>query len=270
MAAATTTAGLGIGKYICSTRFTIGGHDWRIRYYPDGATEEFKGYVAVHLELMSELTNVRLLYDFKLRNNQQQQAISSTILLAAGGGVHVHLLLQAVLTSEGPSTTCGTHKFIHKNELANSTSSYLWAEPNRFTHGKKNPGCEVTVIKDSRKREIAVRSCTWNVQVPPSNLSLHLLPWFSSGQEADVTFKVEQLVLAMRSPIFKQQLFGQGQGQGQTPRDRHEGEDMAKRLFAAAETYAMGRLKLLSYKTAMASRVNEEEQLAYDYNEGKL
>nr|CAB3466399.1 unnamed protein product [Digitaria exilis] len=321
MAAATTTAGLGIGKYICSTRFTIGGHDWRIRYYPDGATEEFKGYVAVHLELMSELTNVRLLYDFKLRNNQQQQAISSTILLAAGGGVHVHLLLQAVLTSEGPSTTCGTHKFIHKNELANSTSSYLWGDQGFFTVGNRSGStgsrsnrsgpvaknhsyrsqtdiikpdrsanrlvspieCEVTVIKDSRIREIAVRSCTWNVQVPPSDLSLHLLPWFSSGQEADVTFKVEQLVLAMRSPIFKQQLFGQGQGQGQTPRDRllyfiytdellaeHEGEDMAKRLFAAAETYAMGRLKLLSYKTAMASRVNEEEQLAYDYNEGKL
>ncbi|KAF8733370.1 hypothetical protein HU200_014977 [Digitaria exilis] len=240
-------SGLGIGKYICSTRFTIGGHDWRIRYYPDGATEEFKDYVAVHLELMSELTNVRLLYDFKLRNNQQQQqaAISST-----------------VLTSEGPSTTCGTHKFIHKNELANSTSSYLWGDCLEIE-------CEVTVIKDSR------------VQVPPSDLSLHLLQWFSSGQEADITFKVEQvtfrahtLMLAMRSPIFKQQLYGQGQGQ--TPRDRvqraeiniegispavfkallhfiytdellaeHEGEDMAKRLFAAAETYAMGRLKLL-------------------------
>nr|CAB3462527.1 unnamed protein product [Digitaria exilis] len=374
-------SGLGIGKYICSTRFTIGGHDWRIRYYPDGATEEFKDYVAVHLELMSELTNVRLLYDFKLRNNQQQQqaAISSSDhhhqQLSSSQPAAAYTSISsstAVLTSEGPSTTCGTHKFIHKNELANSTSSYLWGDCLEIE-------CEVTVIKDSRIREIAVRSCTWNVQVPPSDLSLHLLQWFSSGQEADITFKVEQvtfrahtLMLAMRSPIFKQQLYGQGQGQ--TPRDRvqraeiniegispavfkallhfiytdellaeHEGEDMAKRLFAAAETYAMGRLKLLcgnilskgltvqsvvpilelahkhqctelkdaciefiisskrrmadvvssaeyqvfkhacpvvalevlekssdTYKTAMASRVTEEEQLAYDYHEGKL
>lgn len=254
--------GLGVGKYICSTRFSIGGHDWRIRYYPDGANEDCKDYASLHLELMSDLTSVRLLYDFKLRSNNNNQAPSSDSSYTSISSS------TAVFTAEGPSTTCGAPKFIHKNEL--TSSSYLWGDCLQIE-------CEVTVIKDSRIR--AIGPSNFHVQVPPSDLSLHLEEWFSSGQEADITFKVTQvtfrahkLVLAMRSPIFKEQLYGQGQA----PRDRqrapeiniqgmepavfkallhfiytdkllaeHEDEGMAKNLFAAADTYAMGRLKLL-------------------------
>jgi hypothetical protein len=31
--------GLGIGKFISSAIFTVGGHAWRLRYYPDGDME---------------------------------------------------------------------------------------------------------------------------------------------------------------------------------------------------------------------------------------
>ncbi|CAN6380980.1 unnamed protein product [Urochloa humidicola] len=253
-------SGLGIAKYICSTRFTVGGHEWRIRYYPDGANEECKDYVAVHLEPMSQVTKVRLEYDFKLRNQATSQSSYTSFSSSAE------------FTADGPPT-CGTNEFIEKNELDNE-SIYLRDDCLEIE-------CDVTVIKESRLREIVIPSPnTFDVQVPPSNLSDHLFELFSSEQEADFTFTVEEetfrahrLVLAMRSQVFKEEL------SRQQPRDRRtasststikiegmepavfkallhfiytdklqeedKNEEMAKNLFAAADRYAMERLKLL-------------------------
>ncbi|CAL4898087.1 unnamed protein product [Urochloa decumbens] len=251
--------GLGVAKYICSTRFTIGGHEWRIRYYPDGANEECKDYVAVHLEPMSQLTKVRLVYDFKLRNQATSQLSYTSISSSS-----------AEFTADGPPT-CGTDEFIEKNEL--EKSRYLWDDCLEIE-------CDVTVIKESRLREIAIRPYTFHVQVPPSDLSDHLSVLFSSGQEADFTFTVQEetfrahrLALEMRSPVFKE-LFRQQPRDQRTActssikiedmepavfkallhfiytdklqdQDGHKNEEMAKNLFAAADKYAMARLKLL-------------------------
>ncbi|KAJ3683232.1 hypothetical protein LUZ60_013459 [Juncus effusus] len=48
--------GIGIGKWLTSAIFTIGGYDWAIKYFPDGETEETKDYLACFLELRSEAT----------------------------------------------------------------------------------------------------------------------------------------------------------------------------------------------------------------------
>ncbi|RCV29510.1 hypothetical protein SETIT_6G019500v2 [Setaria italica] len=45
--------GLGVGKFLKSVTFSVGGQDWCIRFYPCGSDlEEYKDYVSVYLELM--------------------------------------------------------------------------------------------------------------------------------------------------------------------------------------------------------------------------
>ncbi|OEL19204.1 hypothetical protein BAE44_0019777, partial [Dichanthelium oligosanthes] len=123
--------GLGVGRHICSGRFTIGGHEWRIRYYPDGANEGCQDYVAVHLELLSELTNkVRLEYDFKLLRNQ---ATSESPYQSIFNSPQPH-----VFTAES-SSTCEINDSIKKKELIDK---YLWDD---YIEIK----CYVTVIKES-------------------------------------------------------------------------------------------------------------------------
>ncbi|KAF0901305.1 hypothetical protein E2562_039231 [Oryza meyeriana var. granulata] len=45
--------GIGVGKFVQSGVFAVGGHHWALRFYPDGIVEDSKDYVAVYLELMS-------------------------------------------------------------------------------------------------------------------------------------------------------------------------------------------------------------------------
>lgn len=62
---------LSVGKFIKSATFAVGGHDWRIRFYPndgDVVPAEQKDYVAVFLERISKTGEVRALYDFRLVN----------------------------------------------------------------------------------------------------------------------------------------------------------------------------------------------------------
>ena len=44
--------GIGVGRYIESSVFSVGGHEWRLHYYPDGSAEDSKNDIVVHLELM--------------------------------------------------------------------------------------------------------------------------------------------------------------------------------------------------------------------------
>ncbi|KAI4997468.1 hypothetical protein ZWY2020_052810 [Hordeum vulgare] len=44
--------GMGVGCYIESSWFTVGGHDWCLHYYPDGSAEDGKDDMVVGLELM--------------------------------------------------------------------------------------------------------------------------------------------------------------------------------------------------------------------------
>uniref|UniRef100_N1QTY8 Uncharacterized protein n=1 Tax=Aegilops tauschii TaxID=37682 RepID=N1QTY8_AEGTA len=48
--------GMGIGKFIRSTTVSVGGYEWCIRYYPDGADTHAnsQGHVSVYLELLSK------------------------------------------------------------------------------------------------------------------------------------------------------------------------------------------------------------------------
>ncbi|TVU42483.1 hypothetical protein EJB05_08892, partial [Eragrostis curvula] len=45
--------GLGVGRFIRSATFDVGGYDWCIRFYPDGYSDEYKDYFAVAIELLT-------------------------------------------------------------------------------------------------------------------------------------------------------------------------------------------------------------------------
>ncbi|KAG6546036.1 hypothetical protein Mapa_012441 [Marchantia paleacea] len=59
--------GMGVGRYIASTSFAVGGHEWAIFFYPDGKNVEDNSlYVSVFIALCSEATNVQALFELAL------------------------------------------------------------------------------------------------------------------------------------------------------------------------------------------------------------
>ncbi|KAM7254356.1 hypothetical protein ACFE04_032038 [Oxalis oulophora] len=59
--------GLGIGKYIASDSFMVGGYLWAVYFYPDGKSgEDNSNYVSLFIALASEGTDVRALFELTL------------------------------------------------------------------------------------------------------------------------------------------------------------------------------------------------------------
>lgn len=59
--------GMGIGKYITSESFNVGGYDWAVYFYPDGKNAEDNAqYVSVFIALASDGTDVRALFELTL------------------------------------------------------------------------------------------------------------------------------------------------------------------------------------------------------------
>ena len=59
--------GMGVGKYITSDTFSVGGYQWAIYFYPDGKNAEDNSlYVSVFIALASEGTDVRALFELTL------------------------------------------------------------------------------------------------------------------------------------------------------------------------------------------------------------
>lgn len=58
---------LGVGKFISSSAFSVGGHSWCIQYYPDGYTKENADWISVCLELLGKGNDdVRARFRFSL------------------------------------------------------------------------------------------------------------------------------------------------------------------------------------------------------------
>ena len=59
--------GMGIGKYVASDNFVVGGYSWAIYFYPDGKSlEDNATYVSLFIALASEGTDVRALFELTL------------------------------------------------------------------------------------------------------------------------------------------------------------------------------------------------------------
>ena len=247
--------GLGVRKYIKSAAFVVGGHGWRIRYYPDGTREDLKDYAAVFLEIVTEcVKQVRVKYDFRLVD--PATGLSSSVFSVRALYDRAH-------------TSWGTNKWKKTSELE---ASYLREDCLVIE-------CDVTVVEESRLDEESERAL--EVQVPPSDLSDNLGKFLDSGEGADVTFKVKgedfrahKFMLAARSPVFKAEFYGPMMGKktkgsitiedmepaafkallhfiykdslpAMDDLDADENVEMVKHLLVAADRYAVERMKLM-------------------------
>ncbi|XBI13524.1 BTB/POZ and MATH domain-containing protein 1-like [Aegilops tauschii subsp. strangulata] len=141
--------------------------------------------------------------------------------------------------------------------------------------------CDITVIKlkEAQMRKIGM---SFNIQVPPSDLLHNLRSLMDAREESDVSFKVKdefftahKIVLAMRSPVFKAELYGPmrdkcGQGHIITIEDMEpavfkallhfvytdelpplddlhddDEEEIVRHLLVAADRFVMERMKLM-------------------------
>lgn len=187
--------GVGVGKYISSDTFTVGGYDWAIYFYPDGKNPEDNAmYVSVFIALASEGTDVRALFGL-------------TLLDQSGKGKHkVHSHFDRALES-GPYTLkyrgsmWGYKRFFRRTTL--ETSDYI-----------KNDclamHCTVGVV---RSRLEGPKQYT--ISVPPPDIGIGLKDLLESEIGCDVVFEIgddkfraHKLVLAARSPVFRAQFFG--------------------------------------------------------------
>ena len=187
--------GVGVGKYVASDTFMVGGYSWAIYFYPDGKSpEDNSSYVSLFIALASEGADVRALFEL-------------TLVDQSGNGKHkVHSHFGRALDS-GPYTLkyrgsmWGYKRFFRRSSL--ESSDYL----------KENSllvRCRVGVVKS-----VTEGPRYYNIPVPVSNLGQQLGNLLESGKGCDVVFQVDgetfnahKLVLATRSPVFNAQLFG--------------------------------------------------------------
>ncbi|CAI5998059.1 unnamed protein product [Closterium sp. NIES-64] len=280
--------GMGVGKYMSSDTFTVGGFKWAIYFYPDGKNaEDNSQYVSLFIALASEGTDVRALFEL-------------TMLDQSGRGRHkVHSHFDRALES-GPYTLkyrgsmWGYKRFFRRATL--ETSDYLKDDTLQIT-------CTVGVVvteTEGPKQPVSI-------PIPPSQMGKDYEVLLYSGEGCDVTFDVgdetvsaHRVILAARSPVLKALLYG-------PMRDRREGnipvtdieapvfkallhfiytDDlpssgpsaftpiMAQHLLAAADRYALDRLRLICEsklcETVDADTVATTLALAEQHNAKRL
>ncbi|KAJ3704610.1 hypothetical protein LUZ61_008315 [Rhynchospora tenuis] len=105
-----SSKGIGVGKYITSEMFTVGGHHWCLRYYPDGYEKDDRGeYVSVFIESVDTACDVKALFDIRLLDPTSGEASTSTPEV-----VKPHVF-------RAPCDTWGFYQFIRKKDLEAST-----------------------------------------------------------------------------------------------------------------------------------------------------
>ncbi|KAI3942038.1 hypothetical protein MKW92_010069 [Papaver armeniacum] len=179
--------GIGVGKYLSSGKFTVGGHEWVVLFNPDGNTEDSKEYISVYLELVSPRQEVRAFYEFELLD---QSGKKKNVFVPKGS----------------PLTGC--RRFVKRSDLENST--FLKDDCLSIV-------CTVGVVKN-RVETMQPRvdeGKHYVIPVPPSDMILNLKGMLESGIRSDVTFQVgnesfkaHKSVLAARCPVFRAQFLG--------------------------------------------------------------
>lgn len=182
--------GMGVGKHVSSTPFTVGGCEWSLNVYPDGrsAAGEKIPHVSVYLCLLKGPTPV---VRVKFRLGLLDKA--GRLVLRPQGSP----LSKTFLESAGD---CGLDKFMKKPDL----HEFLHRNDDCFT-----VRCALTVVKESQSSEDD------KIAVPPSNLCQDYAAMLKNKEGADVTFNVDgrlfpahRCVLAARSPFFQAEFFG--------------------------------------------------------------
>ncbi|KAG4938165.1 hypothetical protein AAZX31_16G034400 [Glycine max] len=213
------TKGMGVGKYIRSETFTVGGYQWAIYFYPDGKYPEYKfTYVSIFIALLSKGTNVRALFDLMLLDQSGQ------------GNHKVHFspsLHNAPYTLKSCGSMWGYKRFYRRRKLEAST--FLKDDCLKIN-------CTVGVLVSS------IDSTKLNpIQVPESDLGADFAILLENEQFSDVTFTVSgerfhanKLVLVARSTVFQTEFF---KGMEKDDRGDIVVNDMEPKVFKALLHY---------------------------------
>ncbi|KAG4912068.1 hypothetical protein JHK82_052655 [Glycine max] len=171
------TKGMGIGKYIVSETFIVGGFQWAIYFFPDGRDpKDNAAYVSVFVALHSKSTNVRALFDLTLLD------------LCKKGEHKVHSHFSHSLTI-GPYTLInhgsmwGYTRFFKRRHL--ETSNFLKDDCLKIN-------CTIAVLVSS------IDSSQLNtIQVPESDIGEHFGMLLEDEESFDVTFSDDQEIVVI-------------------------------------------------------------------------
>ncbi|KAI5016328.1 hypothetical protein ZWY2020_006179 [Hordeum vulgare] len=253
------------GQHLTSGPFTVGGHRWRILYYPNGDRAESAGHVSVFLFLDENVAKeVRARFQFGFKAEKRGLFFLKKAKPAAGTSADAQ-----TFASHG---SWGYTKFVH------------WSALEKSKHLKRDSftiRCDISVVQRVRIQGTIQEAALKFVNVPPSDLNQHLSGLLITGRGADVvfeaggeTFAAHRCVLAARSPVFSAELFGsmmEGSSTGTNdlvrihgmeaqvfkallcfvytdslPEMGKEEEDaMCQHLLVAVDTYNMERMKLI-------------------------
>ncbi|KAF7031842.1 hypothetical protein CFC21_043104 [Triticum aestivum] len=180
-----TKATVSNGTKIVSLPFMIGGHRWRISYYPNGDRSECADSISLFLclldENVAEALNVQSIFSFVDEHEKQD----STYIRARKAD-----------NFSSSTTSWGRRCFIKKDAL--EKSKHL--KDDCFTIR-----CDLAIAT----------TVDLFIKVPPSSIKQHITNLLMSKEGTDVTFMVcgekfaaHRCVLAARSTVFKAELFG--------------------------------------------------------------
>ncbi|CAL5013620.1 unnamed protein product [Urochloa decumbens] len=232
-----------VGDVVSSDEFSAGGYSWRIVCYPHGNERGNADYLSIFLEIVSESEDkIKAIFDVFLMGRDGKPSDSDACWCAP---------------EDRPRW--GFPQFVKRRDLA----------PIYAANGRVTMVCGVIVLCSYPKP----------VPPPPSDIGFHLGRLLDSAMGADVTFMVNgeafpahRAVLAARSPVFEAQLLGsmadatmpvitveeidpavfgvllrfvytdffpEHEELGGSP------TDMLQHLIAAADRYALDRLKIM-------------------------
>ncbi|KAF8673686.1 hypothetical protein HU200_048435 [Digitaria exilis] len=243
---------------LTSCPFTVGGHRWRVQYYPNGDIRESKGWTSLFLFLDEDVAEP-VTARFRLSLMVEMRAL---FFIKSKQDLHFSPEWQHGFTSRA---RWGLSKFKGREALA---SLLRYHGVDQFTIR-----CDIVVLNGFRTKEEAPPATI----IPPSDLQKHLGDLLQSGRGADVVFEVggeafaaHRCVLAARSPVISADLLGKssdGVGvvrvDGVEPRAfkallqyaytdslpemdmEEEGDAILRNLLVAADRYALNRLKMI-------------------------
>ncbi|KAM3244795.1 hypothetical protein ACQJBY_056248 [Aegilops geniculata] len=239
------------GKCVMSRPFTVGGHRWRIDYYPNGIRTEVADCVSLCLMLDEDVAaGVKAQYDMCLAGGEEEALQAAS--MASRSVDHF------------PSWGGWEYAtFISRKDL--ESCEHLRGDS--FTIR-----CDIVVVHDCH----AVDDAAAFVSVPPCDLRQNLGRLLETEMGADVVFKVgsvtlpaHRCVLAACSPVFAAELFGpmkEGNAAGAVVRV----EDMEVDVFKALLCFA--------YTGSLPETPKEDEEVTWQhllvaadkYNIGRL
>ncbi|KAK3123024.1 hypothetical protein QOZ80_8AG0622620 [Eleusine coracana subsp. coracana] len=192
---------LDVGCFIRSPSIKLGGYSWCLRYYPNGDhRNQSQGYIGVYLELLSKNTEARVMFDIRLID---PTTMSSSMFICLKSPI-VFSILKCAYGS------CYS-RILRRHDL--EMSPFLLNDSLLIE-------CDITVIKEPQVVK-TLKTSVVKFPRPLRNLRHDLANLLETKDEADVIFDVQgqvfpahTIVLAMRSAVFKEQLWGRMRQQG--------------------------------------------------------